>query len=194
MIRQVIAVSYRLAIMACLVLSASPASVGQELSQPGFRIKPSDVVLPAGVPLGKYRRSIQPFENWTLICDENLEAQQRICNVSQVIEDQSGQTVFSWSLAASEDGKPFMILRTPPSAKADGSVSLQFPGRQSPVNVVMDGCNEVVCVGKVPVGPILREQIAKDAAPDISYLTTAGETITVTASLKGLATALSAIE
>ncbi|WP_455296842.1 invasion associated locus B family protein [Brucella pituitosa] len=185
-----------LLIVACLLLPGSPPAAGQEVSQAvsgTYRIKPSEVMVPSDVPVGQYRRSIRPFENWTLICDENLHAKQMVCNVSQVIVDQSDKLVFSWSLAATQDGKPFMILRTSPDAQSDGKISLKFPGRANPVAIAIEGCNDIVCVGKVPVGPILREHIGKESNPEISYSTTAGETISATASLKGLATALSAI-
>jgi invasion protein IalB len=147
----------------------------------------------AAVPPGGYQRIIRPFENWTLICDENFENQQRICNVTQVIETQTGQLVFSWSLAATQEGKPYMILRTAPVAKSDGLISLKFEGRSEPVDVQFDGCNEQVCVGMLPVGPIMREQIAKEAAPTISYPTTDGRIISLTATLKGLSSAVEAI-
>ncbi|MCZ7935270.1 invasion associated locus B family protein [Agrobacterium leguminum] len=183
-------------IVACLLLSGSPPAAGQEVSPPvsvSYRIKSSEVAIPANVPMGQYRRSIQPFGSWTLICDENLHAKQRVCNISQVIVDQADKLVFSWSLAATQDGKPFMIFRTSPNARSDGKISLRFPGRATPVDIVLDGCNTVVCVGKLPVGPILREQIAEQSDPQVSYSTTSGESISVRASLKGLATALSAI-
>jgi hypothetical protein len=45
----------------------------------------------------------------------------------------------------------------------------------------------------VPVGPILRGQIAKAATPKISFPTMSGETTTVTTSLAGLDKALAAI-
>ncbi|UXS42988.1 invasion associated locus B family protein (plasmid) [Agrobacterium tumefaciens] len=183
-------------IVACLLLSGGAPAAGQDVPQAvsaSYRIKPSEVSVPDDVPMGQYRRSIQPFGSWTLICDENLHAKQMVCNVSQVIVDQTDKLVFSWSLAATQDGKPFMILRTSPNARSDGKISLKFPGRANPVAVALDGCNTVVCVGKVPVGPILREHIGKESNPEISYSTTSGESISVTASFKGLATALSAI-
>lgn len=180
------------AIMASILLSSAAAS-GQETGSPGFRIKPSDVAVPEGVKPGQYQRIIRPFENWTLICDENLQKKQRVCNVTQIIENQTGQMAFSWSLAATQDGKPYMILRTAPIAKADGAVSLKFDGRKEPVQVTLDGCNQAVCVGMLPVGPVMREQIAKNTAPVVSYPTRDGRTITVTATLKGLAKAVESI-
>jgi invasion protein IalB len=180
-------------LMAGFVLTGAADAVGQDLQPSSYRIKPSDVAVPPDVELGKYQRIIRPFENWTLICDENLQSRSRVCNISQVIEDMSGKVAFSWSLAATKDGKPYMILRAQPNAKSDGLVSLKFEGRSQPVDVHIDGCNEAVCIGMLPVGPIMREQISKSAAPTISYPTTDGQTISVTASLKGLSAAVQAI-
>lgn len=190
MVRQ--AISVLLTAMACLLLSGSP-TVGQDFLSQHYRIKPAEVAVPDDVPLGRYRRVTQPFENWTLICDENLHAKKKVCNVSQSIIDPNDRIVFSWSLAAAENGKPFMILRTLPDASTANKVSLTFAGRPKPVEVKLDACDTTVCVGLVPVGPILREQIGKDATPRISYSVEGGSTVTVEAPLKGLATALAAI-
>jgi len=181
-----------LILVVCLFLSGQDAA-GQEVISSGFRIRPSEVAVPPKVAPGQYQRMIRPFENWTMICDENLKARQRVCNVTQTIENQAGQLAFSWSLAATAEGKPYMILRTAPIAKSDGPVSLKFEGRKEPVKVQLDGCNAAVCVGTLPVGPIMREQISKNSAPVVSYPTRDGKTISVTVTLKGLSTAVKAI-
>ncbi|MXQ14479.1 invasion associated locus B family protein [Microvirga makkahensis] len=183
-----------LMLSACLMLTGASPAAGQQLSSQPYRVKPSEVVVPPDVKLGQYRRVIRPFENWTLICDENLDARQMVCNITQVIENQAGRMAFSWSLAATKDGKPYMILRTPPTIGSNTPVSLQFEGRPEPIDVRIDGCNEIVCVGMLPVGPLLREQIDKAGTPRVSYLTAAGETVTIPAPLKGLAMALKAIK
>lgn len=180
-------------ISACLLLSCQVAA-GQEAISSGFRIRPSDVSLPDNAKLGMYQRTTRPFENWTLICDEDLQTRKRVCNVTQIIENQIGQMAFSWSLAATREGKPYMILRTAPIADARGAISLKFDGRKDPVRVELDGCNQSVCVGMLPVGPIMREQISKNASPEISYPTRDGKTIAVTATLTGLSNAVESIK
>lgn len=177
---------------ACLFLSGQ-YSAGQARAESDYRIKPSDVALPANAKLGSYRRIIQPFENWTLICDENLQTRQKVCNVTQTIEDPAGRLAFSWSLAATKGGKPYMILRTAPDAKDTLPISLRFEGRADPVKVQLDGCNATVCVGMLPVGPLMREQISKSAKPEISYETTSGRAVALAATLKGLSKAVEAI-
>ena len=157
-------------------------------------VKPPEVRLPDGVKPGQYRRIIQPFGNWTLICDENLQQKTRVCNVTQSIIDQTGRTVFSWSVAATQEGKPFMILRTLPELGVNGRLTLKIPDDRGIINVVVDGCDQSVCVARLPVGPRLRPQIAKDGTIGISYATPAGEKIEISAPLAGIEKALTAIE
>ncbi|WP_038367058.1 invasion associated locus B family protein [Bosea sp. UNC402CLCol] len=186
------ALSLWLMAMACLFLSGQ-YSAGQVPAGANYRVKPSDVAVPPDVKLGAYRRIIQPFENWTLICDENLQTRRKVCNVTQTIEDSAGHLAFSWSLAATQDGKPYMILRTAPDATNPGPISLKFQGQANPLKVQLDGCNATVCVGMLPVGPVVREQISKGALPQISYETPRGTTTISAATLRGLSKAVEAI-
>lgn len=180
--------------VACLLLSGwlSPPAAGQEVSGL-YSIKPSEVAVPEGAELGRYRRIIQPFENWVLICDENLKTMKKICNVTQSIVDNYGQFIFSWSLAATEGGKPVMILRTRPGLGSKKPVILSFPGRKEPVSVETHACNPGVCIALLPVGPIMREQIGKAVTVGISYSGTS-ETFAFEAPLKGVSAALAAIK
>ncbi|MBZ9993120.1 invasion associated locus B family protein [Mesorhizobium sp. BH1-1-4] len=179
--------------LACLLLPGSLlAAVGQEQAH-SSRIRPPEIPLPPDATLGDFQRIIRPFENWTLICDQTIRAHKKVCNVLQIVDDASGKMAFSWSLAGTEDGKPYMILRTAPNAKADGLISFKFQGRDQPVDVHLDGCNEAVCVGMMPVGPLMRRQISQSASLTVSYPTRDGKTTAVTATLKGLSAAFSSI-
>lgn len=193
MIRQA---SMRPIILACLLLSGwlSPLAAGQEVSNSGYSIKPSEVTVPKGAELGRYRRIFQPFENWDLICDENLKTMKKICNITQSIVDQNGQFAFSWSLAATEGGKPLMILRTRPGLGVKKPVMLSFPGRKEPVSVDTYACDPGVCIALLPVGPIMREQIAKATTVGVSYEAAPAEVLAFDAPLKGVSAALAAIK
>ncbi|XSG81091.1 MAG: invasion associated locus B family protein [Methyloligella sp. ZOD6] len=168
--------------------------MGQELLGPPYTLTPSDVRVPDGVEMGQFQRTIRPFGDWTLICDDYLVDQRTVCNVRQVLTDRNGTLAFSWALALTSEGEPYMLLRTAPVADAEGFVSIAFEDRTSPIEVYFDGCNQVVCVGMLPVGPIMRSEIANNASPTITYPTRNGSEITVTAKLAGLASALEAIE
>jgi len=190
MTRQSIALAF---ITSILIFSGGSPSSGEEAAKQ-YRIKPSDVVVPADVPLGQYRRSIQPFENWILICDENLKAKNRVCNVSQTIVDETGAMIFSWSLAATQKGQPFLILRTAPDAKTEAGISLSFADVKEPLRAGFQGCSPTVCLGQVPVAPLLKSMIGKGAVATVSYQTKTGQTVTLSAPLKGLREAVASIK
>jgi invasion protein IalB len=141
----------------------------QEAGAPQYRLKPSDVVVPEGSEVGKYRRIVQPFDNWTLICDEDLKSMKKVCNIAQTIINAAGETVFSWSLAGDDKGQPMMILRVPPSIGEGKDIVLSFPSRKEKTSVPVRGCTEVICLAYLPVGPVLREEIGKEGAARISY-------------------------
>ncbi|WP_404976305.1 invasion associated locus B family protein [Agrobacterium larrymoorei] len=158
-----------------------------------LRIKEPDVKVPKGLDPGEFRRIIQPFENWTLICDENLRDKTRICNVTQTIIDQTNRVVFSSSIAATRGGQPFMIIRTLPGLDEKATITLDVPDGKGLLHISLDGCTESVCVGKVPVGPRLRPQIDRGNSIRFSYSTPDKHTVSVLIPLKGINDAVSAI-
>lgn len=183
-----------LLVYAIFALVLSNKAIGQELAAPPYVLTPSDVRIPRGMKMGEFQRTIRPFNNWTLICDDDLAADKTVCNVKQTFSDRNGTLVFSWALAITGDGKPYMFLRTAPSADKNGFITVAFEGRERPLEVYFDGCNHLVCVAMLPVGPIMREQIFRKASPKISYPTTNGKIVSVTAILDGLSEALKAVE
>lgn len=175
-----------LVVMLAYALPAQPSS-----HDASYSVKPSDIDIPPGVSLGDIRRTFRPFANWTLVCDENLKARTKICNVTQNIVDQTGATVFSWSLAASEGGKPVFLLRTPSSVGAGGKVLIQL-SRGPPLEVMVNGCDHAVCVATTPVGPRMRDEIRRAEPVIIEYI--AGDPIRLLAPLFGLEKAVAAID
>ncbi|ENN86543.1 hypothetical protein RHSP_64232 [Rhizobium freirei PRF 81] len=169
----------------------SPASSSPT---PGHTVKPSDVALPVDVPPGQYRRITQPFQNWTLICDENLVKKQKVCNITQTVVNAAGTTVFSWSLAASQDGQPFFILRTPPTVGQGRTIQLDLRDGGSVVAVPVKGCDATVCIAYQLVGPRLRAAVEKGLAVQVSYAAgSPPDTVSFRAPFQGLANALAAI-
>lgn len=179
--------------LAGAALSGSLSAAGQDAA-PQYFIRPSDVQIPEGLDWGQYRRTVQPFKNWTLICDENLKKMEKICNISQIIVDRSDAQVFSWSLAATKDGAPMMILRTPATTDRKIPIRVLFPGRDKPVLINIEGCDDNVCVAIMPVGPITREHIGKSSEVTFIYALEAGRQVKLSLPLQGIAIALGALQ
>ena len=174
-------------LLLCGVFSAA----AQEHNDRYF-LKPSEVALPKGAQWGEIRRSIQPFENWTLICDENLKRKEKTRNVSQIITDQAGVAIFSWSLAATRNGDPFMLLRVPPLVEKQQALKVSFPGRPQPIMLDYKGCDGKICLAMLPVGPITREHIDKESVVTIGFSQNR-HPVEIAVPLKGLKAALNAI-
>ena len=159
-----------------------------------YRIKPSEVIVPNDVPLGKYRRVIQPFSNWTLVCDENINAKQKICNVTQVIVDQNDELVLNISLAATKEGAPFFFVRTPSNIDKNKGFSVLLPSINKIYRFEIDGCNDIVCVGKFPVLSVINRHILNKSIIDISYYMGEKNELSVRVMLDGLSSALNSLD
>ena len=153
---------------AALALATVPVAA-QQKPETVYFVKPPEIAIPDGVPVGEYRRVIRPFKNWTLICDENLKAKKRVCNVTQTIVDQTGETAFSWSLAGTDGGAPVMIMRVPAVVGKDKPITLSFNDGDKPITATTNGCNAQVCVAVQQIGPRLKGYIAKGAVTQITY-------------------------
>lgn len=144
--------------------------------------------------LGQYRRMVQPFLNWILVCDENLKISRKVCNASQTFVGPDRSVIFSWSLAATEDGQPYFILRTPPAVGVNGSVTLSLPDGGKLVSVAIKGCSSSLCIAYQPAGPRLRNAVQRRLEVIISYSTEpSSPAVKIYAPLDGLIDALAAI-
>lgn len=159
-----------------------------------YKIKSSGVQIPSGFSPGEYRRVIEPFPNWTLICDENLKSRARVCNITQNIVDETGHDVFSWSLATMQDGRPTLILRVPSVLNKGDAINLRLDDHGSVVVAKVDGCGKDVCVAYQNVGPRISAAIKKGSFVDIIYANRSSmEIVAFNTSFKGLPSALNGI-
>lgn len=98
-----------------------------------------------------------------------------------------------WSLAATEDGEPMMILRTRPDMAGD-RVTIAFAGLTEQIPVTIRECDQTACAGLLRVSPFLRRQIVAGLDARITYSLRNGGILTFAAPLQGLASALEGID
>ncbi len=151
------------------LVEATSASA-QPAPPSAYTVKPSDVVVPEGETLGEFRRMIQPFKNWTLICDESLKSKRRVCNVTQTIVNAQGAIAFNWSLIATADGKPLMAMRIPGSRRRWRADRTPAMG-DSPDHIVAqtDRCDASFCFATIAIGNVLRRHIRAATPCTVSY-------------------------
>lgn len=154
-----------------------------------YAVKPSEVAIPDGETLGEYRRIVHPFKNWILICDESLKSKHRVCNVTQSIVDQQGAVAFVWSLVATADGKPLMMMRIPAAAGLGQTIELAMGDRPDRIRVQTDRCDQAYCHAVIAIGDMLKRHIRAGTICAVSYALSAGP-VTLQAPLDGLFAAL----
>lgn len=159
-----------------------------------YTIHPPHLSIPKGEP-GETRRIIMQFYDWTLICDEKqkLKLKQGICNVTQTVHDQEGNTIFSWSLVSTTNGQAVMLFRTLPNSDINVPIQMFVKGVKKPVLIRYTQCNETVCLAQSPVGPLLTQQIEQDNTVRISYKLKEGKVFSFTVPFKGLNAALNSL-
>ncbi|WP_455475078.1 invasion associated locus B family protein [Bartonella sp. B30(2025)] len=158
-----------------------------------YTIHPPQLSVPGGAP-GETRRIIMQFYNWTLICDEKQSLHQGICNVTQTIHDQEDNTIFSWSLVATNNGKAVMLFRTLPKADQNVPIQLFMDGVKKPVLIRYTQCNQKVCLAQLPIGSTLSGQIEQNKNVRITYKIREGDTLSFIAPFKGLSEALYSLQ
>ncbi|WP_375619476.1 MULTISPECIES: invasion associated locus B family protein [unclassified Bartonella] len=159
-----------------------------------YTVHPPHLSIPKGEP-GETRRIIMQFYDWTLICDEKqkLKHKQGICNVTQTVHDQEGNTIFSWSLVSTTSGQAVMLFRTLPNSDINVPIQMFVKGVKKPVLIHYTQCNETVCLAQSPVGPVLTKQIEQDNKVRISYKIKEGKVFSFTVPFKGLNAALNSL-
>ncbi|MTV16604.1 MULTISPECIES: invasion associated locus B family protein [Bradyrhizobium] len=184
----------RLACLAAAIwLCAAADAAAQGAPPPAYAVKPSDVVVPEGETLGEFRRMIQPFKNWTLICDESLKSKRRVCNVTQSIVNAQGAVAFNWSLIATADGKPLMAMRIPAAAGVGARIELAMGDSPDHIVAQTDRCDPNFCFATIAIGNVLRRHIRAATPCLVSYQLPQGP-IVLEAPLDGLSGVLAKLK
>ncbi len=157
-----------------------------------YTVHPPRLSIPKGEP-GETRRIIMQFYDWTLICDEKQKLKQGICNVTQAVHDQEGNTIFSWSLVSTTNGQAVMLFRTLPNSDIKVPIQMFVKGIKKPILIHYTQCNEIVCLAQSPVGPVFTKQIEQNNKVRISYKLKEGKVFSFTVPFKGLSAALNSL-
>ncbi|KJC58724.1 hypothetical protein UP10_22465 [Bradyrhizobium sp. LTSPM299] len=184
--------------LACLALTiwacGTASAVAQVASLASYAVKPSDVAIPEGETLGDYRRMIQPFRNWTLICDESLKSKRRVCNITQTIVGAQGAVAFNWSLVATAEGKPLMVMRVPAAVGTGQPIELAMGEKPDRIVAPTDRCDAGFCVATIAIGDMLRRHIRAGTPCRVSYPLPQAQPVVLEAPLEGLYLALSKLK
>lgn len=180
-------------VLTILIACGAACAAAAQAAAPAYAVKPSEVSVPAGEALGQYRRVIQPFKNWTLICDESLKSGSRVCNITQTIVDRNGAAAFNWSLVATADGRPLMVMRIPAAGGPGRRIELAMGPAPDRIVAAADQCDRIYCTATIAIGEVLKKHIHAGTPCAVTYGLAAGQTRTLQAPLEGLSAALAGV-
>jgi len=177
-----------------IAVCGAASAAAQRVPSPAYVVKPSDVAVPEGETLGEFRRLIQPFKNWTLICDESLKSKRRVCNIMQTIVSAQGAVAFNWSLVATAEGRPLMMMRVPAAVGAGQPIELAMGDKPDRIVASTDRCDATFCFATIAIGDVLRRHIHAATPCRVAYQLPQSQPVVLEAPLEGLYLALSKLK
>lgn len=130
--------------------------------QPGDKVAPGDLV-----------RTIRPFNNWSLICDQLL-GRKRVCQLQTSARTDQGGAV-TWDIAPVKATgpkgeaieRPMSLLRLPRDAQPEGGVSIGVEGLERAARI--DGCDAAGCASGSLFEGKLVELVAGASTVTVSF-------------------------
>lgn len=172
---------------------SSAKATSQAQTQQAYTLQPPPFSFPKD-RTGGIKRSIAQFEDWFLICDELRVEKKVVCNVTQAVNDPTNTVVFSWTLATTQEGKPFMLLRTLPTADTKFGIQLIDSDNQELVKLAYAGCDAKICMAQMAINMLFSQQIDNGRVVQVVYKLNNGRVISMKLPLKGLKEAVESVQ
>lgn len=162
----------------------SPAQSAQATPQPAAPAQP-----PAPT-----RTEIQNFDNWSVTCNEFAEpAKRTVCSASlQVVQGQSRQVVFVWSVGVTPDKKIAGAIVTPTGVILASGIQLKL-GNGGVRKVSYATCEPARCTASVAMDDAFIKEAGVAASAEATIQAVDGRNIKFSFPMKGLDKAVAAL-
>lgn len=140
------------------------------------------------------RTEIQHFESWTVTCNEFTEGSHtRSCAaVLQILQQDTNQTVFAWTIGMDNAKQMVTILQTPTGVAIAPGVELRV-GKSAARKISFASCDPGRCIATIPMDAALVRELT--AAPTVEAVIqgSQGNTVQFTIQMKGFDKAIAAL-
>jgi invasion protein IalB len=172
---------------------AAPAPKGEAAQPPGAAAQapPTAAAQAQQVPA---RTEILRFDNWIVTCNEFAEGPHtRTCSaLLQILQQDTNQTVFAWTIAVDNSKQMVTILQTPTGVAIPPGVELRM-GKTPTRKVPFATCDPGRCVATMPMDAGLLREIVTTPTAEAVIQGSQGNTVQFTIQMKGLDKALAAL-
>jgi invasion protein IalB len=180
---------------ACLLALAAGGGACAQQAQTPAAGQPAAPAQPASPPPPQpFRTEILAFDNWTVTCREFAEGKRkRFCFATlQVVQQNTSQAVFVWTIGYDDDNHPAMTFQTPSGVLIAPGVELKTPKGTRAVPFV--SCEPGRCTATAMVDPAFLKDLATTTGVDASIHASAGNTVRFDIPMKGFDKALAALK
>lgn len=179
----------RLIICAAAVALAGASALAQtQKPQPARQQaqKPAAQQPAAEQPQRPTRTETRAFDNWSVNCAEFEKPRATRCSASlQVVQQQTKQVIFGWTISMADDKKLVGALVTPTGVLIDPGIELKL-GKAKARKVGYTSCMQRQCAGTIAVDEALVREATQADGAEATIQAVDGRTIRFTFPVKGI--------
>jgi invasion protein IalB len=140
------------------------------------------------------RTEILNFDSWVVTCSEFAEgARTKRCSaLLQILQQNTGQVVFTWSVGLDERKQLVAVMQTPSGVVIPPGVELRI-GKLPPQKIPFASCEPVRCVAITTVDNNLLREMTTSPTAEAVIQATQGNTVQFNIQLKGFDRAYAAL-
>jgi invasion protein IalB len=136
----------------------------------------------------------QPIGDWLFNCGTNPQTAKKQCTIAQQLTDKRTQSVvFAWLIGDDGQGNLVAVWQTPTGVLVNRGVILDV-GTDRPIAVPFTSCISGHCEAIASLAPDFIETLSKATKATATVFTVAGEGLTFSLSVNGLAQAIDAVK
>jgi invasion protein IalB len=141
---------------------------------------------PPAPPPQPTRTEIIKFDSWTATCHDFVEGpRKRVCSaLLQVQQQNTNQTVFSWTIGTNDSKQFVMVLQTPTGVMLTPGVELKF--EKSSKKIAYESCEPGRCMASMVIDNNLMRDLTAAASVQVVIQAVNGNQINLNIPLKGL--------
>jgi len=132
------------------------------------------------------RTEILNLDNWVVTCNEFAEGpRKRVCSaLLRVVQQNSNQTVFSWTVGVENNKQMVAIMQTPTGVLIAPGVELKV-GKLPPRKLPFASCDNGRCVATMPMDDMLLREMEVVPTAEAIIQGSQGNTVQFNIQLKG---------
>jgi invasion protein IalB len=160
-------------------VQAPPTKSAQAPATPAQTAAPAPPRIPT-------RTEILNFENWAVTCSEFADGPRaRQCSaLLQILQQNTNQTVFTWTIAMDERKQLVAIMQTPTGVVIPPGVELRV-GKFPPQKIPFASCDTGRCVATAPMDANLLREMTKSPTAEAVIQGSQGNAVQFNIQLKG---------